>query len=378
MQGPDLLLLQCRDNEDTYAFMVHGNIYAPGLQGRLLKGDTVKKIIFARTMELLASVVFVLTVTSAAVHAGPAVTQTFNLHPGWNAIFLEVQPEQNDMEVLLQGLPLAGIWTWVPRGIAMQYVQDPSEKLLGIKGWHVYFPKSRGEVNLLSNLFALQANRAYLVEIQGNNNVTWTVTGRPSLRRQTWEPNSFNLTGFPINSTGSPSFAGFFAGSQAHAGQVIYRLSDAGIWELVQNPAAVQMRSGEAFWIYTEGASTYSGPIAVRTDFGDGLDFLKVINENKLWIKNVSPSTKTVEVRYMPMGLPVPLVRLLVGPNGGITWPSFNAAETFTIAAGQEKLITFSLNRAGMSAPRTESMIEIRDDAGSRYLVPVSAEKGGF
>ncbi len=329
-------------------------------------------------MELLVSVVLVLIVTSATVHAGPVVTQTFNLHPGWNAIFLEVEPEQKDMEVLLQGLPLAGIWTWVPRGIAMQYVQDPSEKLLGVKGWHVYFPKSRGEENLLSNLFTLQANRAYLIEIRGNNNITWNVTGRPSLKRQAWEPNSFNLTGFSINSAGSPTFAAFFGSSVAHSGQAIYRLNNAGIWEMLQNPASAQMLSGEAFWIYTEGASTFSGPVAVRTDFGDGLDFQKLLNENKLLIKNVSSSVKTVTVRYIPMGTPVPLVKFEISTKGGITWPSFSAEETFAIAAGQEKVYRFALKRAGISTQRTESMIEILDDAGSRYVIPVSAEKGGF
>ncbi len=329
-------------------------------------------------MELLVSVVFVLLITSATAHAGPVVTQSFNLHPGWNAIFLEVEPEQKDMEVLLQGLPLAGIWAWVPRGIAMQYVQDPSEKLLGAKGWHAYFPKSRGEVNLLSNLFSLQANRAYLIEIQGSNNITWNVTGRPSLKRQAWEPNSFNLTGFSVNGSISPSFADFFSSSAAHSGQAIYRLSNTGIWEIVQNPASAQMRSGEAFWIYTEGASTYSGPVIVRTDFGDGLDFYKLLNENKRLIKNVSSSVKTFTVRYIPMGSPVPLVKFQISTNGGIIWPSFNADETLTIAAGQEKVYSFGLKRAGISTPRTESMIEILDDAGSRYLVPVSAEKGGF
>ncbi|MBI5632120.1 MAG: hypothetical protein HZA15_01400 [Nitrospirae bacterium] len=338
----------------------------------------MKKNTIARTMESLVSVVFVLLITSATVQAGPVVTQTFNLHPGWNAIFVEVEPEQKDMEVILQGLPLAGIWTWVPRGIAMQFVQDPTEKLLGVKGWHVYFPKSRGEVNRLSNLFALEANRAYLIEIQGDNNVTWNVTGRPSLKRQAWEPNSFNLAGFPVNTANAPVFADFFGSSAAHTGQAIYRLSNAGIWELVQNPASTQMRSGEAFWIYTEGASAYSGPLTVRADFGDGLDFHKALTENKLWIKNVSSTAKTVTVRYIPMGSPVPLVKLLVGPYGGITWPSFNAAETISLGAGKEKLLTFSLKRAAMSTPRTESMIEILDDAGSRYLVPVSAEKGGF
>ncbi|MBI5849185.1 MAG: hypothetical protein HZB31_14770 [Nitrospirae bacterium] len=204
------------------------------------------------------------------------------------------------------------------------------------------------------------------------------MTGRPSLNRQAWEPNSFNLTGFSVNGQSSPSFADFFSGSTAHAGQAIYRLSDAGVWEILQNPAAMQMRSGEAFWIYTEGASAYSGPITVRTDFGDGLDFHKILMENKLWIKNVSSSARTVTVKFIPMENPVPLVKFSVGPKGGITWPSFDADETFTVTAGQEKFYRFGLKRAGISTPRTESMIEILDDMGSRYLVPVSAEKGGF
>ena len=41
-----------------------------------------------------------------------------------------------------------------------------------------YFPRPRPE-SILTNLFAVQANRAYLLKIDGNVPVTWTVTGTP-------------------------------------------------------------------------------------------------------------------------------------------------------------------------------------------------------
>ena len=41
-------------------------------------------------------------------------TQTFTLQPGWNSLWLEVQPENNDASVVFAGLPLESAWTSSP------------------------------------------------------------------------------------------------------------------------------------------------------------------------------------------------------------------------------------------------------------------------
>ncbi len=42
-------------------------------------------------------------------------TQTIPLRPGWNAVFLEVQPEPRECEALFSGLPIESAWGWNKR-----------------------------------------------------------------------------------------------------------------------------------------------------------------------------------------------------------------------------------------------------------------------
>ena len=152
------------------------------------------------------------------------VTQTFVLQPGWNSVFLEVRPEANDAEAVFGGLPLASAWTWNPAGPKVEFIDDPTEQMMPSPQWLGYFPRPRPE-SILTNLFAVQANRAYLLKIDGNQPVTWTVTGNPGSPGLTAGlPTRFNLVGFPVDPQQQPTFGQFLAPSPAHAGQPIYRL----------------------------------------------------------------------------------------------------------------------------------------------------------
>ncbi|MCZ7650504.1 MAG: hypothetical protein M5U13_04795 [Thermoanaerobaculia bacterium] len=67
-------------------------------------------------------------------------TQTFELQPGWNAVYLEVRPEPNDAESVFGGLPLASAWTWNPRVGRVEFIDDPDERLIDSPAWQGYFP----------------------------------------------------------------------------------------------------------------------------------------------------------------------------------------------------------------------------------------------
>ena len=47
--------------------------------------------------------------------SGGLCTQQFSLVTGWNAVWLEVQPDPDDSETVFSGLPLSSVWTWNPR-----------------------------------------------------------------------------------------------------------------------------------------------------------------------------------------------------------------------------------------------------------------------
>src|SRR5690625_2825986 len=86
-----------------------------------------------------------LTLCAPTVAWGGTITQTIELQPGWNAIHVEVEPDNRAIEQVFAGLPVASVWRWIPNDRSAGFIQDPDEELLTIDGWSGYFPASRPE-----------------------------------------------------------------------------------------------------------------------------------------------------------------------------------------------------------------------------------------
>ena len=119
---------------------------------------------------------------------GQWVQQSISLRPGWNAVFLEVDPVPEDCDTLFAGLPVESVWDLNRVGDSPQFIQDPSTLLPGAPGWLTWYPPGQPLAGL-GNLFILRDGRAYLIKMADNAQAaTWTVTGRPSLRRTEFLP----------------------------------------------------------------------------------------------------------------------------------------------------------------------------------------------
>lgn len=309
---------------------------------------------------------------SAPVYAGTATyQQTIELRPGWNAVYLEVQPEQNEIENVMAGIPVESVWRWIPRDIEQaEFVQDPADGLLNINGWYGYFPFPRPEA-FLTNLFTLRANQAYLVKLGGTQPVSWTITGKPAVRRSVWRTDSFNLVGFQVDPSAPPTFGDYFAYSPAHTGQPIYRLNAEGVWELVQLPNATLINSGEAYWVYTNGRSSYQGPVSVTLDYGTEMDYTATLTEQRIIIENNTdiPSAVTIS-RLGDGGSPLPLTYELIDPETDETaWPAFQDSLTYNIQADNDAILKLAVTRRDFTEDRMEQIVEITNDLGSRILV---------
>jgi hypothetical protein len=316
---------------------------------------------------MVAVLVICLAVTTGAV---AATTQTITLHPGWNAVFLEVQPDDRAPATVFKDLPVESVWTWFDRTTSVEFIRDPADGLWAQPGWSVY-AKSPDKATAI-NLYAIFANRAYLIKLGGRQTVTWSVTGAPATGKILWTPNSFNLVGFHINPNNPPAFAEYLSPSPAHAGQPVYRLSSLGAWELVATPAATTIKSGEAYWVYCNGSSTYQSPVNVQI-MGSGLDYGTISDMNTVTITNDSTTTRTATIKFQP-------------PADWFTYQSFNATTglneypkldtwTLQLSAGRQTNIWLAVRRELLATGVYEGNLEITDDVGSRFLVPVRVEK---
>jgi hypothetical protein len=333
------------------------------------------KNFFASILQIAAALA-----CSFAIHPARAqtITQNITLQPGWNAVWLEVQPVSNRTDVVFASLPVASVWTRAERLSSVEFIQDPSEDAFNQTGWLGWFHPSRPEA-FLGNLFALHANRAYLIKLTNSTPVNFSVAGRPSLRRLEWVPDSYNLRGLPVDAASPPTFLNFFRPSKAHydasAGQLqkVYRLNSAsGQWQLVSPGEPVQ--SGAAYWIYSHGPSDYVAPLSVEVDVGDGLDFGTELTEANLRLAN--HLSGPVNASVSELGSPGSILSYYqFDPVLGARWPALPHPLTITVPTEANARLRLAARRQHLGGSTYQSVIELRNGAGTRLLAPILVEK---
>jgi len=342
------------------------------------------------TLALMA--LFVFSATSA--HA-QWKTQTFNLEPGWNAVFLEVQPEPNDTDRVFAGLPIESVWTWNREFTSVQFIQDASTLVPEQPEWLRYV-LGASDGSFLNNLFAIRAGRAYLIKLAGTTPATWSVTGKATIRPLKWMPDSFNFVGFYVHPASPPSFESYLAPSEALADSQVYRLNASGEWAEIASLGDELIRAGEAYWVYCDGSSTYPGPLSLTLEQGGALDFGRVLHQQTLRVRNETVYAKQVTLLPTNSAPPPPgAEHALAGPvalsyweeagpqwtgpdDPGLRWLDFTGPLQLSVPPLGSVALRVAVRRPDMlpsSIPdaRYQSLLEVADAAGTLLSLPVVA-----
>jgi hypothetical protein len=300
--------------------------------------------------------------------------QTIELQPGWNAIHVELKPENDAIEQVFAGIPVASVWRWLPDDRPVAFIQDPDEEVLTVDGWYGYFPSNRPE-SVLSNLYTISANQAYLVRLLGDEPRELTIEGRPILRNQTWRPDDFQFTGFHVEPGNEPTFQNWFAGSDAHQAGPIFKLGDNGEWREVTEPAIETIRSGEAYWVYTDGRSTYQGPMPLSLKFGNGIDFKRALSRETVLLNNASGLNNEIRIRKLPADTPVPLA---LERHDEVTretfWPTLEEETTISVGVDSGEILNLGVTRAGLFTAEASQILEFTNGLGARRLLHVGVD----
>jgi len=342
-----------------------------------------------RKLAVYAATVWVCTLSASAQW----MTQTLNLRQGWNAVFLELQPNPPDCDTVFAGQPIESVWFWNNRFSTVQYITDPNSLLPGQPDWLTYMP-SNSTNRVTANLFTLLGGRAYLIKASAATSLT--LRGQPLIRNPDWMADSFNLAGFYVSSSSPPTFQSFFAPSSAHAGQPVYRLSATGTWAPVVSPSATTLNQGESFWVRCSGASTYPGLLKITFEQGRGMDYGRALTEQTLRIKNTSSNTTTFTIKPLSSGGPpntsfsalaggVPLSYFVMNfASNQVGWVNLPAQlNSPPMAPGAEWALRLAVRRADMNSfilpagytdALYQSLLEVTDTLGSHIVVPVSAK----
>ncbi len=333
-----------------------------------MKMDTIMLTRPFRYFSMLGAALWALCLPMMVCAVG--VQQVITLQPGWNAIHVEVQPDAPEIESVFAGIPIRSVWRWAPNDGGAEYIRDPAEGLENIEGWFGWFPQPRPEA-FLSNLFMIDANTSYLVRVDGTSTHQITLTGQPKFRVPQWQPDAFTLTGLPVASTNPPSFAEFFAQSDAHAGQPIYELASNGQWQLVTSPATAVVDRGRAYWIFTKGNSRYQGPMQVILDQGDSLEYSAALDEIRVVLRNRSGVNGSFQVERIGAGN-MPLRFKNQDPETNeVGWPNLQNVLVLDAPADRDVFLTLAVERRAFTIDRMEEVLAITDESGQRVLLAV-------
>ncbi|MCC6233641.1 MAG: hypothetical protein IT580_13410 [Verrucomicrobiales bacterium] len=318
-----------------------------------------------------------LVASTQGARAASLVRQTFNLQAGWNSIWLEVQPTNDVPATVFAGLPVESVWTFRDRLPAIDFIQNAGEPVWNRDQWLAWTPASRPEA-IANNLFAIPGGRAFLVKV--TSATTLNVTGRPVVRTLAWKADAYNLRGFPVDPGAPPTFGDFFRPSSAHfvasTGQLrsVYRLNASGAWETVA-PSAL-MQHGVAYWVFSEGGSDYVAPFQLHLPIGGvGLDFGRQVGEYQVTLENLRTGSLNVTLGESPAPASPMLAYATFSPTNGQSWTDLPALLVQNLAPGQSRELRIAFRRQNLTTDVYESILEVRDNAGTRFLVPVRADR---
>jgi len=308
--------------------------------------------------------------------ANVSITQTIHLKAGWNAIFVEILPDESDPDILFNNTPITQVLAFLPDQSSVQFIESPNEMDWKSEKWCRWVPPN-GPESFLKNLYAIKNDQSYIVFT--TSDFTLSITGMPSIQHRQWFPDAFNLVGFYVDPVVPPTFAQYFSGSQNHQDYDIFTLMN-DTWKRIEKPDQVNIESGKAYWVFCNGGSNYVGPLEVVVPgTGDELDFNRTIPQWELTFINHSPDPLSVTVTPIPNSITDAGVPLSIQSYTNLTEKVFTPFNTTTSPMNLESEQLFKLNlairRDAIAKPTISSLLKIADDSGNLFYLPVKAEQ---
>lgn len=207
------------------------------------------------------------------------LTQSIQLKPGWNAVFLHVDASHRTLNATVgndSANPIQEVWRWNPPPVA-QFTDNPAEPMSATE-WTAW-----NRTNSASALQRLTGDTAYLVRVgTGVETYEWNIKGRPIPPRHSWSTSGLNLIGFPTVPANPPTFAAFLANAPELQGITpeiyLYNGGDLGPGNpvLLASPlfAEQTVQRGAAFWMRAGSVfNRYFGPFEVELPSSGGIHY---------------------------------------------------------------------------------------------------------
>ena len=336
--------------------------------------------------------------TASASH----VDQTLVLKPGWNAIYLEVTPDDGNEattdDTLCENVFNAGEYGAVTTVMAYrsdaydetrQYGDDGSEILQKPVSYLTWL---RGDATG-STLRALAGGRSYLIYVTGKSQVTNKVTGVPCAPLMTWRDTSngdfINLVGMTLSIEDKiPASKCFGEGPYGNKG-TIYEVGGTNSvpdFKPVAFMGVPKIVSGKAYGASAERSGSWGGVIGFVSS--GGITFGADDSQASVEVKNNGTSERifrfTTVASILPgENFPEQFQRRLPRTDlvSDAAWTNLASGSSWDVKLepGKSVVETFSVDRLKLSENAAYGAVLVIDDLSGtqmRVRVPIFVEKG--
>ena len=341
-----------------------------------------------------------LFLTGSSLALGQWQTQSLELKPGWNGVYMHVNSTHSGIAALANGTPVEEVWLWQPRLTTAQYVTSPDAPSDSKSRW-VSWKSGLGDAS--STLKQMPGNAAYLVKLGGDQNYTWDIKGKPVPPVYQWTTSGLNFLGLPSVETNPKSLEDYFdqAGDLLRVAEIFsYTGGDLG----TTNPGQVYglrtttARRGQAFWIRSGTKfNRYFGPFEVSLQSPSGASFGENLAGYRVRLRNLTSAALTVTLTGVDSETPPGGEPAITGPAPVLVRGALDTSTlTYAHAAlsggpqawvlqpfgevGSEVEVVLGLNRSAMTGGEGAfyaGLLRFTDSLGhSQVDIPVSGSVG--
>ena len=340
-------------------------------------------------------------------------TQSFNLKPGWNAVYLHVDASHNvigDLDGLNKDI--TDIWLWKPKLKVDQFIEDPDVPSDGKSRW-IRWNKVLGPTSALQRLIG---NSSYLIKYGSkaedgtwtpNTDGKWDIKGQPMPPSYNWTSTGLNFIGLADNQDTDRSFEQFFPAQVLNNAQFhVYKGGELSNEDGSRNPDKVHalrntpVQRGEAFWMRVgDSFNSYFGPFDLVLQETDGAHFGESKQQYRILIRNRVEEALSITMTLrdsedppegqpeLSNGLKV-LVKGEASPtdlsygykrleNGGASVWTLSPSKSGTVGADSAQEIIIGIDRHNMDGQPGEvfgGILEFKDSLGLvKYEVPITS-----
>jgi hypothetical protein len=375
---------------NSKVFLLHLYPFLQYLSQQLIQHFPFRGGSTMRLSSRIGTITLFILIATGSSHA-QWLDRSFQMQPGWNAVFLDVEPYPNDCQAQFNGKPVRGVWARRDAGPTVHAVVPVSQLLQTDLQWRVFYPQHSTHTDI-SNLTTLEACRAYL--IHASEAFVWNLVGSPEIVDREWLTDGLTLTGFHTAPGETALFNQFVTDTDAGGPPLVYQLSLDGSWQQVTDlgqaitPSVAYLVKGK----FLHGA----GPAWVEMAYGKSFSYPRNVMRQALKLHCEPDAQRTVTINIInseiapastehgpwqspaqPVAGPV-VLRWRNTADQNSNWNNMPATIALNGAATPEAALWFAVDRLAMGQGSVDalyqSVLEISDGQGYRRHVGVSGQ----